>query len=146
MATQNPGADPEGVQGVSLNPPPCPLFFKYNENEIIWSHWDQIISFLWDIYSKKREIKSAKLTSLPFIHMNPLSRNPGSAPETYAMVKMLSASLYVSLSGLRKSSANSMICFSKFLFRLTNVIIHDSSARDNSESSDLMVGVSILGD
>ena len=40
-------ADPEGVH---LNPAPI---FKY-ENEIIWSQWDQIISFSWDIKGKMR--------------------------------------------------------------------------------------------
>ena len=41
------GGEPEGDQGVRLNhpPPPPPRFWITHENEIIWSQWDQIISF-----------------------------------------------------------------------------------------------------
>ena len=34
------------IQAVRLNEPPPQISY---ENEIIWSHWDQIISFSWDI-------------------------------------------------------------------------------------------------
>ena len=39
-------ADPEGIHP---NPPPCPPILISYESEIIWSQWDQIISFLCDI-------------------------------------------------------------------------------------------------
>ena len=58
--------DPERVQGVRLNHLPA-----------AYSQWDQIISFSWNILEKWDKICKAK--SHTFIHMNPLSRNPGSA-------------------------------------------------------------------
>ena len=43
-------ADPKRVRGVRLNPAYSPLFLNISyENEIIWSQWDQIISFSGDI-------------------------------------------------------------------------------------------------
>ena len=42
-------AEPEGIQGVRLKPLPSPVFLISYENEIIWSQWDQIISFSLDI-------------------------------------------------------------------------------------------------
>ena len=42
------------------------------------SQWDQIISFSWDILEKWGKV--SKANPHPFIHMNPLSRNPGSTP------------------------------------------------------------------
>ena len=65
-------------RGVRLNPPPRPPFLISYENEIIWSQWDQIISFSWDIQEKWDKISKANPHT--FIHMNPLSRNPGSTP------------------------------------------------------------------
>ena len=48
------------------------------ENEIIWSQWDQTISFSWDIQKKWDKISKAKPHT--YVHMYPLSRNPWSAP------------------------------------------------------------------
>ena len=46
-------ADPEGFQGPPPpTPPPCPRLKISYENEIIWSYWDQIISFSWDVSEK----------------------------------------------------------------------------------------------
>ena len=65
-------ADPEEVQGGHSNPPsppPPPPVFKYPIK-------------MNDGLSEKNEIKSVKRTLHHiFIYLNPLSRNPGSAPE-----------------------------------------------------------------
>ena len=55
---------------------PHPVFKYPPKNEIIWSQWDQIISFSWDI-EEKWDIVS-KANPHTFMYMNPLSRNPGS--------------------------------------------------------------------
>ena len=59
-------ADPEGIQGVRSNPLP-PHLFKYPI---------KMKEFLFHGIIKKNEINSPPF----FIHMNPISRNPGSAP------------------------------------------------------------------
>ena len=45
--------------GVSIELPPTPRFLISYENEIIWSQWDQIISFSWDIEEKWDKISKA---------------------------------------------------------------------------------------
>ena len=55
-------ADLEGVQGVRSNPPSGPKSFHFHEE------------FQENMY----EIRQ---TNPPFLHLNPLLRNPGSAPE-----------------------------------------------------------------
>ena len=51
-----------------------------HENEIIWTQWDQIISFSWIKYPWNiRSNQQSKPHA--FIHVNHLSRNPGSFPE-----------------------------------------------------------------
>ena len=70
----DPVADPLRVQGVCLNPPPCPGFQISYENEIIWSQ-----TKLFHFYGifKKNEANP------PYINTyEPLSRNLGSAPVT----------------------------------------------------------------
>ena len=59
-----------GFRGLARPPPPPAVYER-----------DQIISFLWDILFFKKEIKLAKRPPPSFTHLNPLSRNPGSAPE-----------------------------------------------------------------
>ena len=42
-----------GFRGFAWTPFP-PKFYTSYENEIIWSHWDQIISFSWNIFKELR--------------------------------------------------------------------------------------------
>ena len=52
--SRNPGSS-GGSRGGSVGspePPPHQYFYISYENEIIWSHWDQIISFSWDIFKE----------------------------------------------------------------------------------------------
>ena len=73
------GGSRKGSEG-SLEPPLCPFWnILWKWNNLVYR--DQLISFSW--YIKKSEIKSAKRTPTPFKHINPLSRNPRSAPETW---------------------------------------------------------------
>ena len=69
-------------------PLPAPDF-KYPMKKIIWSQWDQIISFSLEILAKCDKISNANPHS--FIDMNPLSRNTGSAPGQHqkSMVKVV---------------------------------------------------------
>ena len=71
-------ADPEGAQGVHLNPLPNPRFQIFYDNEIFWSQCIQIISLSWDIAEKCDKI--SKANPQIFIHSNPLLTNSGSAP------------------------------------------------------------------
>ena len=70
-----------GGPGGLLEPPSPPTFQISYENEIIWSQRDQIISFSWDIEETQDKISKANPHTV--IHTNPLSRNPGSAPDMY---------------------------------------------------------------
>ena len=74
-----------GFRGFTQTPLPAPSFEISYRNEIIWSQWDQVISFSWDIQEKWDKISKAKpppllYTSHSFIHINPFSRNSGSTP------------------------------------------------------------------
>ena len=66
-------ADPEGIRGFAQTPSPPPVSKYLMISETKLFHFHSIF--------KKNEIKSAKRTHNSFIHMNPLSRIPGSAPE-----------------------------------------------------------------
>ena len=48
-----------GFRGFAWTPFP-PKFYVSYENEIIWSHWDQIISFSWNIFKELRYNKQSE--------------------------------------------------------------------------------------
>ena len=81
-------ADPEGVHS---NPPPCPPFLN-----ILWK-WNNLVTvrpnyFIFMGYLRKtREISKANPHN--FIHMNPLSRNSGSATTMQPMLLALMSAL-----------------------------------------------------
>ena len=74
-------ADPEGIKEVRSNTP-IPAIFKFL---YVWK-WNKLVSvrptyFIFIGIFKKNEIKSAKWTPhFGYIHVNPHSRDPESAP------------------------------------------------------------------
>ena len=70
-------ADPDGVQGVCFSPPSLPPFFIEISYESERFGRNETKLFQFHGIFKKNEIKA---NPHPFIHMNPLSRNPGVAP------------------------------------------------------------------
>ena len=83
MDNKHSGGSRGGGSGGSLEHPPCtqPPIFKYPMKIKLFGLSETKLFHFHGIF-KKNKIKSAKLTPHTFMHMNPLSRNPGSAPET----------------------------------------------------------------